>query len=755
MRRLRVAAGCAVAAVVVAGLGLAARTGATTDSPAATTSLTTVGSTAAMTHQTNGVVWSLAYANGVMYAGGTFTSVRPAGAAPGTGEVKRTNFAAFDATTGALLHCSPKFTESSGTATVRAMRASTDGNTLYVGGYFNSAGGVKVTNMAAIDTTKCAVKTLFHPQVSATVRAIAFNRGTPIYIGGEFKSVNGKPRSLIASLASTGALHSWNPDAVANSGNPAYTSVRAITVSAGDTRVALGGDFDLVGGKTAHRIAVVSATTGAVTNTFPGLIDKTSAVKALTHDQKNFYLGAEGTGGGVFDGRAAINFATGAVVWKDTCLGANQALLMKSGVLYSASHAHDCHNTPGGFPDGARHHLLAQDASDMTILPWFPNTDDGSGPGIEGIGPRALAMSPDGTLWVGGEFQTVNGKAQQGLTRFPPKPDNNVPAAPVPDLASNKAGQVMVRWRTTWDTDQGSLTYKLYRGSTLIDTQTADSRFSDRPQLSYVDTGLTPGSLPVYHMTVSDGTNTSPAGGTAGIRVASADTAYPNSVLADSPSLYWQLDENSGGFAADSSTNNNSGVMRAVSAYGIPGPVAGSTAVTLDGATGTVQSNNKVTAPSTFSLDMWFKTVTGKGALLIGFGNGSITNSGSGLSSQYDRNVYMTNSGQLVFGEYNGGYKTAMSSGKYNDGKWHNVVATAGPAGMHLYVDGSQVASNSNTGASTYSGYWHVGRDTLNGWPNRPSSGTFNGSIDEVSVYNAQLTAAQVATAFKDSAAAR
>ena len=68
-------------------------------------------------------------------------------------------------------------------------------------------------------------------------------------------------------------------------------------------------------------------------------------------------------------------------------------------------------------------------------------------------------------------------------------------------------------------------------------------------------------------------------------------------------------------------------------------------------------------------------------------------------------------------------------------------------------VDGGEVASNSNTGASSYSGYWHVGRDRLTGWPNRPSSGTLNGSIDEVSVYNAQMTAAQVATAFKDSAA--
>jgi hypothetical protein len=544
---------------------------------------------------------------------------------------------------------------------------------------------------------------------------------------------------------------------VANSGNPAYTSVRALTVSAGDTRVALGGDFDLVGGQAAHRIAVVDATTGAVTNTFPGLIDSTSAVKALTHDQKNFYLGAEGTGGGVFDGRIAINFGTGDVVWKDNCLGANQALLLKDGVLYSASHAHDCHSTPGGFPDGARHHLLAQDASNMTIQQWFPNTDDGSGPGVEGVGPRALAMSPDGALWVGGEFDTVNSKAQQGLTRFPPKPDNNVPAAPSPDLTSPKAGQVQVSWRTTWDTDQATLTYKLYRGTTLLSTQTADSRFSNRPQLSYLDKNLTPGSVPVYHLTVSDGTNTSPAGSTAGIHVASADSAYASSVLANSPALYWRLDDPSGALAADISGNNAGGIISGASAYKVAGATAGDSdwGVTLNGSTGMVQSSDQVTAPTTFSTDMWFKTVTTKGALLIGFGSGSMTNGGSGLSTQYDRNIYMTNSGQLVFGEYNNGYQTAMSTGKYNDGAWHNVMATAGPDGMHLYVDGAQVATNTNTSASAYAGYWHVGRDTLTGWPNKPTSGTLNGSIDEVAVYNAQMTSAQAAAAYKAGAAAR
>src|SRR5919199_5648914 len=57
--------------------------------------------------QTNGTVLALAYANGAVYVGGNFTSVRPPGAPAGTGEVPRNHLAAFDAATGELLPFDP------------------------------------------------------------------------------------------------------------------------------------------------------------------------------------------------------------------------------------------------------------------------------------------------------------------------------------------------------------------------------------------------------------------------------------------------------------------------------------------------------------------------------------------------------------------------------------------------------------------------------------------------------------------------
>jgi hypothetical protein len=62
-----------------------------------------LAATASQSWQTNGSVQGIAVAAGNAYAGGRFTSVRPPGAAAGTGEVGQAYLAAFDASTGALV----------------------------------------------------------------------------------------------------------------------------------------------------------------------------------------------------------------------------------------------------------------------------------------------------------------------------------------------------------------------------------------------------------------------------------------------------------------------------------------------------------------------------------------------------------------------------------------------------------------------------------------------------------------------------
>ena len=78
--------------------------------------------------------------------------------------------------------------------------------------------------------------------------------------------------------------------------------------------------------------------------------------------------------------------------------------------------------------------------------------------------------------------------------------------------------------------------------------------------------------------------------------------------------------------------------------------------------------------PNTFTAEAWFKTTTNQGGKILGFGSSS-----TGSSSNYDRQVYMTNAGQLYFGVYPDGVQTLNThERRYNDGQWHHVVGLAG-----------------------------------------------------------------------------
>ena len=181
--------------------------------------------------------------------------------------------------------------------------------------------------------------------------------------------------------------------------------------------------------------------------------------------------------------------------------------------------------------------------------------------------------------------------------------------------------------------------------------------------------------------------------------------------------------------------------------YGVPSPVegAGGQGVTLNGSTSQIVASQPITNPTDYSEEMWFKTTTTTGGLLMGFG----TSASGTTSASRDRMVCMANNGQLYFGVYPGTAITHPSPLSYNDGKWHHVVATQGPDGMHLYVDGQQVASNTTTGAQSYLGYWRVGAENLAGWSNSPTSNYFAGSVSDVAFYNSELSSRQVLAHFQ------
>jgi hypothetical protein len=225
-------------------------------------------------------------------------------------------------------------------------------------------------------------------------------------------------------------------------------------------------------------------------------------------------------------------------------------------------------------------------------------------------------------------------------------------------------------------------------------------------------------------------------------------THYGQTVFADGPAAYWPLNESGGATAADLSGNGDTAsYLGGGFTYGVPSPVEGTggQGVTLNGSTSQIVASQPITNPTDYSEEMWFKTTTTTGGTLMGLGTAPTGTT----STSRDRLVYMANNGQLYFAVYAGTPVTIRTPLSYNDGKWHQVTATEGPDGMHLYVDGQQVAGNATvTGAQNYLGYWRVGAENLSGWSNSPTSNYFAGSVSDVAFYNTELSSTQVLTHF-------
>ncbi|MCW2765513.1 MAG: signal peptidase [Nocardioides sp.] len=228
--------------------------------------------------------------------------------------------------------------------------------------------------------------------------------------------------------------------------------------------------------------------------------------------------------------------------------------------------------------------------------------------------------------------------------------------------------------------------------------------------------------------------------------VAAAPTELYNArVLADSPYAYYHLDEASGASMADSSSNGRTGTYASVSSYRLPDglPNNAGYAVGLNGATGRlISGGTTLNNPTTFSVELWFKTTTTAGGKVLGF-----ESTKNATSPLFDRHVFMRPDGRLVYGGWTGPSPALLTTpSAYNNGVWHHLVLTASGLSATMYVDGVGVVTGSPTRVLIpYSGWWRVGYGTLPTGTGYPASANFVGSFDNVAVYQTALPAARVA----------
>jgi hypothetical protein len=449
--------------------------------------------------QTNGSVNAIAVAGNNVYVGGLFTKVRPPGKPAGQGEAARTYLASFSRTSGNASSFAPALN-----GAVWSIATSLDGKWVVVGGDFTTVNGKDRHRIAMFNAATGALSS-FSPSVSYRVKAVAIY-GNSVYFGGSFGTVGGVTRNRLAAVAlSTGKLLPWNPNA--------DDDVYAIDVADNGSKVFAGGPFANIGGVSHYSLVALNTTTGAALP-FPAAsyIPKptpippcTTRVKDIDTSGANVYVSNGGDGKGCYDGVLAADVATGKLIWQNKCLGATEAIKAIGSWLYKGSHAHDC-SSAGGFPEGTgTHYLLVESATTGNLGPWFPNTDAG---GTTKVGP--LAMASSGTdLWVGGDFSKVNGVGQQGLTRFTNATGGAKPATPAAPAANSPASnKVGLSFKTVVDTDNITLTYKLYRGTTQIGQWNSNSYFWIAPKLiTATDTGVKSGQTVSYHVEVLDGYN--------------------------------------------------------------------------------------------------------------------------------------------------------------------------------------------------------------------------------------------------------
>ncbi|MGY1885444.1 PKD domain-containing protein [Blastococcus sp. SYSU DS0753] len=740
------------------------------------------------TVQVNGVVWSQVVVGTTVYAAGSFTRARPAGAPLGVGEVVRNNLLAFDIRTGELV---PSFAPDLN-AQALAVTASPDGKRVYVGGDFTVANGQPRNRVAAYDTATGALVAGWAPSVNSQVRALGAT-GSAVYLGGSLTAVGGVSRTRLAAVsAANGSLLPWAPvpgtgptdgnrlprfdadgkaipgtlDTAANSRTS--NEVMAIVVTGGGNQVVVGGRFYSMNGARATGVAALDPVSGAnrsfALNQLLTNQGVHSAVWSLSTDGAVVYGTAyDYYGPGNLEGSFAAEAAGGAVRWIADCRGDTYSSFPMNGALYTASHAHRCSNI-GGFPEQqpqvwkhatavslaasgrvgsdtmANANLYGRPAP--SLLTWFPAFAQGT---VTRQYQAGWSVTGNGQYLVyGGEFPRVNGKAQQGLVRFAmpsiapnaegPQVSGGVGVTPV------AAGTLRVGWQGATDLDNQYLTYRVYRdgAATPTATFTRSSQWWQAAPLAWTDRGASPGAH-TYRVTVTDPHGNEAVIGTASGTSSGSATArpYADAVHADGATSYWPMGERSGATAFDQGGIDDLGASGGVT-RGVSGALRGDTdaAARFDGTNGGFASQSPRRGPHTFSVEAWFQTRSTTGGKILGFGDVR-----TGLSNHYDRHLWLDTAGKLHFAVWPGRPFELVTPRSYNDGAYHHVVATLGPNGLSLYVDGQLAASRTDgISAQEITGYWRIGGDRT--WSGAPY---FPGSIDEVAVYPTVLTAEQVA----------
>ena len=148
---------------------------------------------------------------------------------------------------------------------------------------------------------------------------------------------------------------------------------------------------------------------------------------------------------------------------------------------------------------------------------------------------------------------------------------------------------------------------------------------------------------------------------------------------------------------------------------------------------------------TSYTVSAWFKapsSATGNRAI---FDDYNYANSNLGL--------YLYDGVMNFFARYNNSNTSGIYSGTvtYNDNNWHHVVATSDQTTGKLYIDGQLISSGAMPSPS-YSGGSPVVSIGKQQHPGSSTYSWFDGSIDQVRIFDHAITAAQVTALYNETA---
>ena len=283
------------------------------------------------------------------------------------------------------------------------------GTRVYLGGFFDTAGGAARRNLAAVDAASGAVagwdphadQNGFAASIETLVPA-----GDEIYAGGRFTAIGGQQRASVARLRTT--------DATATAWNPSANDVVHTIAVVGDTAY-VGGSFTAAGGAARAGAAALATSDGhalAWDAQLEPFENDTTSVAALVVSGGTVYMAGRLTAarGQPRSRAAAVDASTATLrAWAPEPVvrppggGGIEALAAGGGrVLAGGSFS-----GVGAVP---RASLAAVDLASGSLLSWSPAVD--LGPGSPSSEPEVRALAVSGaTLYVGGRFAGVTGAA--------------------------------------------------------------------------------------------------------------------------------------------------------------------------------------------------------------------------------------------------------------------------------------------------------------------------------------------------------